>query len=201
MASRVRKRLTAEARRAKILSAAVRAFAVDGYDNASMDRIATLAGVTKPVVYDHFPSKQALFLTVLETIRDSLLAKGKAIAQTGKHPEEKFRRAVDVFLEFVERDPNAARVLLMVPQGDPVAARLSRKVQAGASAGIASLLVASMRGSPPWRLQATAEFLKAGLHAIAEWQLEHSAAPRDDLVDVVMRLVWRGLEPKTPQRP
>ena len=199
MTSRVRKRLTAEARRAKILSAAVRAFAVDGYDNTSMDRIAALAGVTKPVVYDYFPSKQALFRTVLEAIRDGLLAKGKLVAEASKDPEEKFRRAVDVFLQFVEREPDAARVLLMVPRGDPVAAKLSRKVQAGASAGIASLLVLSMPGSAPWRVQAAAAFLKEGLHAVAEWWLEHSGAKRADLVDIVTQLVWRGLQTPAPQ--
>jgi AcrR family transcriptional regulator len=201
MMSRVRKRLTAEERRAKILSAAVRAFAVDGYDNTSMDRIAALAGVTKPVLYDHYPSKQALFLTVLESIRDGLLAKGKLIAGASDDPEQKFRRAIDAFLQFVEREPDAARVLLMVPRGDPVAAKLSRKVQVGASAGIASLLVASMPGSAPWRLHAAAEFLKEGLHAVAEWWLEHPGPPREDLVDVVTRLVWRGLQTKEPQRP
>ena len=66
MVSRARRRLTAEERRAKILSAAVQAFATDGYDRTSMDHIAALSKVTKPVLYDHFPSKQALFLTVLE---------------------------------------------------------------------------------------------------------------------------------------
>jgi AcrR family transcriptional regulator len=75
MESSVRKRLSAEQRRAKILSAAVRAFARDGYDGTTMDEIAARAQITKPVLYDHFSSKQALFLTVLETIRDGLIAK------------------------------------------------------------------------------------------------------------------------------
>ena len=137
MLSRSRKRLTAEERRAKILSAAVQAFAIDGYDKASMDRIAFLAKVTKPILYDHFPSKQALYLTVLDSIRDGLIAQGKAIAEAGDDPEQKFRRAVDAFLQFVERQPDAARVLLTVQRGDTAAAKISREVQAGASAGIA----------------------------------------------------------------
>ena len=137
MVSRARRRLTAEKRRAKIVSAAVQAFATDGYDRTSMDRIAALSKVTKPVLYDHFPSKQALFLTVLESIRDGLIDKGKAIAEAGDGPEQKFRRAVDAFLQFVEGQPDAARVLLMVPRGDTAAAKISREVQAGAAAGIA----------------------------------------------------------------
>ena len=64
----------------------MRAFAADGYDRTSMDRIAVLSKVTWPVPRHHFPSKQALFLTVLESIRDGLIAKGKAIAEFGRRP-------------------------------------------------------------------------------------------------------------------
>ncbi len=189
MMSRSRKRLTAEERRAKILSAAVQAFAFDGYDNTSMDRVADLAKVTKPILYDHFPSKQALYLTMLESYRDGLIAKGKAIAEAGDDPELKFRRAIDAFLEFVERQPDAARVLLTVPRGDAAAAKVSREVQAGASAGIASLLAVVMPGSSPGRLLAAAEFLKEGLHAVARWWLENPGLSREELVDVITGLV------------
>jgi AcrR family transcriptional regulator len=196
MASRARKRLSAAERRAKILAAAVRAFAAEGYDDTAMDRIAARAQVSKPVLYDHFPSKLALFLAVLESIRDGLLARGKAIVETDSDPQEKLRRGVDAFLQFVEREPDAARVLLTIPRGDPGAAKVSRAVQAGASAGIARLLVSFMPGSEPWRLQAATEFLKAGLHAIGEWWLENPGPTREELVDVVMRIVWLGFHQK-----
>jgi AcrR family transcriptional regulator len=196
MASRARKRLSAAERRAKILAAAVRAFAAEGYDDTAMDRIAARAQVSKPVLYDHFPSKLALFLAVLESIRDGLLARGKAIVETDSDPQEKLRRGVDAFLQFVEREPDAARVLLTIPRGDPGAAKVSRAVQAGASAGIARLLVSFMPGSAPWRLQAATEFLKAGLHAIGEWWLENPGPTREELVDVVMRIVWLGFHQK-----
>jgi AcrR family transcriptional regulator len=194
MASRVRKRLSAAERRATILAAAVRAFAAEGYDETSMDRIALRAKVSKPVLYDHFPSKQALFLAMLESIRDGLIGRGKAIAETASDPHEKFRRGVDAFLQFVERQPEAARVLLIVPRGDPRTARLSRAVQAGASAGIARLLVPFMPDSSQWRLHASTEFLKEGLHAIAKWWLDNPGPSRDELVEVVMRMVWTGLD-------
>lgn len=197
MVSRVRKRLSAAERRAKILAAAVHAFAAGGYDETSMDRIAAGAKVTKPVLYDHFPSKQALFLAALESIRDGLIAHGKSIAETESDPREKFRRGVEAFLQFVEQQPDAARVLLIVPRGDPRAAKLSREVQSGASAGISRLLVSFMPGSSQWRLHASTAFLKEGLHAIGEWWLENPGPSRDKLVDVVMRIVWTGLHRKS----
>jgi AcrR family transcriptional regulator len=200
MASRARKRLSAAERRAKILAAAVRAFAAEGYDDTAMDRIAARAQVSKPVLYDHFPSKLALFLAVLESIRDGLLARGKAIVETDSDPQEKLRRGVDAFLQFVEREPDAARVLLTIPRGDPGAAKVSRAVQAGASAGIARLLVSFMPGSAPWRLQVATEFLKTGLHAIGEWWFENPGPTREELVDVVMRIVWLGFHQKVSGR-
>lgn len=111
----------------------------------------------------------------------------------GGDPEQKFRRAVDAFLQFVERDPDAARVLLTVPSGDPVAAKLSREVQAGASAGIAILLVAFMPESPPWRRRAATELLKEGLHAVAIWWLANPEPSREELVDLITWMVWPGL--------
>jgi AcrR family transcriptional regulator len=161
-----------------------------------MDRIAVRAKISKPVLYDHFPSKQALFLAVLESIRDALIGRGNAIAETEGEPQEKFRRGVDAFLQFVEAQPDAARVLLIVPRGDPGTARLSRKVQAGATAGIARLLAPFMPDSSQWRLHASSEFLKEGLHAIAEWWLDNPGPAREELVDVVMHMVWSGLHQK-----
>lgn len=197
MNSRGRKRLSAEQRRAQIIEAAVAAFARDGYDATRMDDIAAQAGITKPVLYDHFSSKQALFLAVLQTIRDGLIARGKAIVRDDGDPQQKFRRAVDAFLEFVEQAPDAARVLLTVPAADPVAAKVSREVQAGASAGIAALLAESMPGRTPWHLQATAAFLKEGLHAVAVWWLDHPGPGREEIVDIVLDTASPGLRRQT----
>lgn len=193
MMSRARKRLSAEQRRARILAAAVSAFARDGYDGTTMDAIAAGAEITKPVLYDHFPSKQALFLAVLEAIRDSLIARGKTIALDRGSPEQKFRRSVDAFLEFVEQSPDAARVLLTVPVGEPIASGLSREVQAGASAGIAALLAEFMPDQAPWRLESATAFLKEGLHAIAVWWLDHPGPSREEIADVVLDVAWLGL--------
>ena len=192
MESRVRKRLSSAERRAKILAAAVRAFARDGYDGTTMDAIAGRAQVTKPVLYDHFSSKQTLFLTVLESIRDGLIAKGRSIVEAGGDPEQRFRLSVDAFLEFVEREPEAARVLLTVPSGDAAAAKLSRQVQAGASAGLTTLLATFTAESAPWRLHVATEFLKEGLHAVAIWWLAHPGPSRKEIVDVITRMVWPG---------
>ena len=193
MNSRPRKRLTLDQRRIKILAAATRIFAGKGYDGASMSAIATAAGVTKPVLYDHFASKDALFETLLYSIRDDLLAKGSLIGRSAASEELKFRAAVDAFFAFVEHQPEAAIILLIVPQGNPVTLGLSQAVQQRATAAISRLLESYLPAGGTWQYEAAGEFLKEGLHALAKWWLSHPGASRDEIVDLVMKVCWTGL--------
>jgi len=193
MKSSARKRLSAENRRATIVDAAIRSFAAEGFDGTSMDAIAARAGVTKPVIYDHFPSKGALFMSVLEAVRDDLLARGQTIGGAPMDGRTTRRAWIDAFFAFVEDEPDAARVLLVVPHGGPEAAWLSREVQAGAAAGIARLLAPTLPLRERWRIAAAAEFFKAGLHALAEWWLDNPGPSRSELVDIVMESTRIGM--------
>jgi AcrR family transcriptional regulator len=195
MKSRPRKRLTQVERRARILAAATRIFARKGYDGASMSGIATAAGITKPVLYDHFASKDALFETLLRSIRDDLLAKGNAVGKSAFSEERRFRAAVDAFFEFVEDQPDAAKILLIVPQGNPVTVKLSRAVQQGATAAISKLVKSYLPAGGTWQYEAAGEFLKEGLHALAKWWLSNPDPSRDEVVDIVMKACWVGLQP------
>jgi AcrR family transcriptional regulator len=192
MKSRPRKRLTLDQRRIRILAAATRIFARKGYDGASMSEIATAAGITKPVLYDHFSSKDALFDTLLRSIRDDLLAKGNAIGKSAVSEEVRFRTAVDAFFAFVEDQPDAAMILLIVPQGNPVTLKLSRAVQQGATAAISMLLKSYLPAGGTWQYEAAGEFLKEGLHALAQWWLDNPGPSRDEIVDLVMKACWTG---------
>ena len=193
MKSRPRKRLTLDQRRNRILAAATRLFARQGYDGASMSGIAAAAGITKPVLYDHFASKEALFETLLRSIRDDLLAKGRAIGQSSASDELRFRSAVDAFFAFVEAQPDAAKILLIVPQGNPVTVKLSRDVQTGSHrCDLAALEILSSGRSEPGEYEAAGEFLKEGLHALAKWWLSHPGPSRDEIVDLVMKACWTG---------
>jgi AcrR family transcriptional regulator len=157
-----------------------------------MSGIAAAAGVTKPVLYDHFASKDALFETLLRWIRDGLLATGQAIGQSSASDEAKFRSSVAAFFAFVEAQPDAAKILLIVPQGNPVTIRLSREVQLGATAAISHLLKSYLPAGETWQHEAAGEFFKEGLHALAKWWLNHPGPSRDDIVEIVMRACWNG---------
>ena len=70
-------RLPRDERRAILLAAALEVFTAAGYHSAAMDEIADRAGVSKPVLYQHFPSKLDLYLAVLDLHIDSLVLKFK----------------------------------------------------------------------------------------------------------------------------
>src|SRR5271168_5070499 len=72
------RRLSANERRQQLFSVALELFASRGYRATTMDDIAEAAGVTKPLVYQHFSSKRALYLELVESVSAELLA---AIAQ------------------------------------------------------------------------------------------------------------------------
>ena len=191
-------RLKAPERRKRILEAAEEQFAARGYHSTSMDEIAAAAGITKPVLYDHFSSKLDLYRQLTEGIRDELTGRGAAAMAADAPAGQRIRTGIDAFFAFVEQRPSAARVLLFTPVGEPELVDAAREVQAGATAAIGALLAAEpdlFAGTPDRerRIELLTEFMKQGLHGLAEWWSQHPETPREALVDAVYDLVWAGL--------
>jgi AcrR family transcriptional regulator len=191
-------RLTGVERRARILDSAAEAFAECGYHAASVGQVAEAAGITKPVVYDHFPSKRELFVELMESARQELTSRGFE-AMTGDAPlEQRLRAGVNAFFAYVEQHPATARVLFTPPTGEPDLLAAARRVQAEATASIATMLageaelLAGARDRKR-RLELFAEFFKQGVHGLAIWWSEHPRVPRSALVDATMDLLWSGL--------
>lgn len=80
-------RMSAAERRSQILLAALREFALKGYHGTSMNDVAASAGVTKPVLYQHFDSKRALYLSLIDEVGGEMLetiGKATADAESGR---------------------------------------------------------------------------------------------------------------------
>ena len=188
-----KRRLAADERRLRILEAATKTFAQMGYAEASMDQIAQASEVTKPVLYDHFKSKDALFVAVLESVRDTLLFEGEKASQSPLSRELQVHAAVEAFLTLAENSPDAMRVLLVVKDGHPVAAKAARAVHSAAAARIAAILKRTFPDAPDWVVSATAQIVLSGLHAIALWWLDNRPVSKDALVDLVAAILWGGI--------
>lgn len=104
-------RLTAPARREQLLDVALEVFARLGYHGASMNEIADAAGVTKPVLYQHFDSKRELYLALLDAVGGKLIdsiSKATSNAASGKAQTEQGFRA---YFHWVHEDRDAFSLL------------------------------------------------------------------------------------------
>jgi AcrR family transcriptional regulator len=190
--------LRAPARRARIEEEALEAFASRGYDATSVGEIATAAGVTRSVLYDHFPSKKALYLSLLERESALLLDHvAKRILGEGPH-QERMRNAIDAFLSFVETHPLAWQMLSRQGAGDPEIAAADDTLRARSAEAIRSLLAADLLAAgvdPAGRkAEILVELAGSAVEGIARWEHDHPDVPREELVDSAMELLWGGLE-------
>jgi AcrR family transcriptional regulator len=197
---RLRTRLRPEERRQRILDAAVELFAERGYEGASISEIARAAGVVASVIYDHFPSKRALHIELLE-IHGSALIERAVRPVEGAAPRELLRLSTEAFFEFVEEDPFVWRLFFRDPPPDPEIAAAHRRVRDRATEAIAALIEAAVPGvEPPWgipRPQASwmlAEASRAATDALAAWWYEHPEVPREQVVTVAVALLWEGFD-------
>src|SRR4051794_6170422 len=106
-----RKRLSAEDRRSAILDAALEVFSRRGYNGASIDDIAQAAGISKALIYEHFPSKKDLHVSLLERHTQQIFVRLAQTADTDDPGEVRLRNGVTAFLKWVEENRVAFRLL------------------------------------------------------------------------------------------
>lgn len=199
MATRApRSRLPGHERRELIAEAALREFSERGYEAASMGRIAAAAGVARTVLYDHFPSKHALFVELLAAQHAALLSYlGQALGGSGSM-RDRMRGTFDAFFAFAEEHPVAWRLLF--PDHPPVdegAAGEMRRCRAESNRVLAQLLVEDARraGIDPDSHVGRAVFAmhQEALHGAVRWWRGHPEASRSELVEAAMAALWSGL--------
>jgi AcrR family transcriptional regulator len=189
-----RSRLPRDERRAQLLSAALESFTTSGYHAASMDEIAERANVSKPVLYQHFPSKLDLYLAVLDLHIDSLVfGIQKAIASTREN-KNRVTATIDAYFGFIEGEGEAFRLLFesdmsVEPQ---VRERLERMTYDCAVA--VSAVISVDTGLP----KDEAMILAIGLIGCAQisarhWLEKGGKIDRTQASALVTSLMWRGI--------
>lgn len=104
-------RLPAARRRRQLLDVAQEAFAESGFHGTSMDDIADAAGVTKPVLYQHFPSKRDLYLELLEDVGQQLLEAITTATAEATTPRRQVEGGFAAYFTFVAANVSAFRLL------------------------------------------------------------------------------------------
>lgn len=184
---------TTEDRRAQILGVALLAFARSGYHNTSMNDIADQLGVTKPVLYQHFDSKRALYLELLDHVGSDLVNHVTTqAASAGPDGREKTLRGMVAYFVWVSSNRDAFS-LIFESSGrvDEEFADIVKKFEDEAAAAIAPLITADV----PERDQRT---FALGLVGMAEAIARHLILEQTDFDPVEMGtaiagLAWAGL--------
>jgi AcrR family transcriptional regulator len=104
------KRLTGTERRAQLISIGRSVFAKSGYDATTVEQIAHAAGVSKPIVYEHFGGKEGLYAVVVDREMEALYERMVAGIASGT-PRHRYEQAVLAFLTYVEEEPDGFAVL------------------------------------------------------------------------------------------
>lgn len=187
-------RLTRSARRAQLLDAALDVFADQGYHAAAMDEIAERAGVSKPVLYQHFPGKLELYRALLTTHTDVLVATVATALAASSDNEERVRGAVAAYFQVVAGDGRAHRLIFSADlRSEPEVAVL---VDGAARRCIDIITDAVTVDSGLDR--ARARLLAVGLVGLSRiaaqyWLADPGGVALEEAVGLLSGLAWRGL--------
>jgi AcrR family transcriptional regulator len=105
------KRLSAKKRKESLLNVALEVFSSKGYENTSMEEIAELAGVTKPIVYQHFDSKKSLYLELSNTVSSNLIDSIKTATHNCVSPKHQVEQGFKAYFNFVAMHASAFKLL------------------------------------------------------------------------------------------
>ena len=187
-------RLPRDERRAQLLVAALEVFTAAGYHSAAMDEIADRANVSKPVLYQHFPSKLDLYLAVLDLHIDSLVfAIQKAIA-SNRENSSRVAATVDAYFGFIDSGGEAFRLLFesdmnLEPQ---VRERLNRMTYDCAAAVSAVISIDTGLGKEESMMLAVG-IIGTVQTTARHWLDRDGKIDRQRATELVMNLIWRGI--------
>ena len=187
-------RLPRTARRAQLLSVALDVFVESGYHSASMDEIAERAGVSKPVLYQHFPGKLDLYLALLETSVDTVIDGVRSALASTHANQRRVQATMELWFDYV-LDSRAAFKLVFESDltSDPRVRALVDRVTDESAAAIADVIREDTNLS-----DAASHVLAAGLVGIGHvsartWMSSESELSKDDAVQLAAGLAWRGI--------
>ncbi|TDC78180.1 TetR/AcrR family transcriptional regulator [Actinomadura sp. 7K507] len=187
-------RLPRLARRRQLLGAAQEVFVAQGYHAAAMDEIAERAGVSKPVLYQHFPGKLELYLALLDEHAEALVKIVRDALESTTDNKMRVQASMQAFYDFVAGDGEAYRLVFESDLRNvaPVRARVDRANQQCAE--MIAQVIAEDTSAPTDE----AYLLGMGLVGMAEvsaryWLSQHRAIPKDTAEKIIARLAWRGI--------
>ena len=197
-------RLPRPARRRQLLGAAQEVFVAQGYHAAAMDEIAERAGVSKPVLYQHFPGKLELYLALLDESAQELVRIVREALSSTTDNKQRVPATFQAFFDFVSSSGEAFRLVFEsdLSNEPAVRERLDRTMR-----DCAEMISQFIREDAGLR-DDEARLLGMALVGMAQvssryWLSTDKAIPKDAAEQLLARLAWRGISgwPLTSDQP
>ena len=192
--SRATPRLSRPDRRAQLLAAARTTFVAQGYHAAAMDDIAEQAGISKPVLYQHFPSKLELYLALLAESADDMVRLVRDALSDSDHNDQRVHRAVEAYFTFVADNGQAYRLIFESDlRGQPQVEQIVDRATDSCIAAITDTITTDT-GVDPERARLLAAAL-VGLSQVSAryWLTQSPGVPRGEAIEMLSTLAWRGI--------
>jgi AcrR family transcriptional regulator len=173
-------RLARAEREGLMLGAAGEAFSTQGFHGSSMDEIAHAAGVTKPMLYRYFGSKEDLYAAYLRIAGHELIDRVRAPETRDQPPQARLRAGVRAFLHYVE-EHRAGWAVLHGESSAPADAQIVREI-VGLRARIIAMLT-TLFGSEP-----VAHAFAGAAESLATWWLNQPQPSIDEATDILMSI-------------
>jgi AcrR family transcriptional regulator len=179
-----------------VLDVAASAFARQGFHDVSMDDVAAAAGVSKPVVYTHFGSKDELYEAALLRAARELADRVRASVAAAASPEQRMWAGIQAFLDAVEEHPEWWLLARRAEAAGEPFAGMAHRVHDATADLIADLfadtaVVAGIPGGAA-TVEPQAQAFVGACAAIADWWLAHADVPKGTVALTLMNMMWMG---------
>ncbi|QIK67418.1 TetR/AcrR family transcriptional regulator [Nocardioides sp. HDW12B] len=187
-------RLPRKARRAQLLDSALEVFVAQGYHSAAMDDIAERAGVSKPVLYQHFPGKLDLYLALLEQSSDRIIDATKVALASTTDNKLRVIATMQVFYDYVANAQGAFRLVFESDLTNEPAVRAQVDRVTSVCADEITHVISEDTGLSPEASRLLAVSLVGMAQVSARyWLAEGGEIDQSDAAQLVAGLAWRGI--------
>jgi AcrR family transcriptional regulator len=180
-----------------MLETAGRLFADRGFHEASMDEIAEAAGVSKPMLYSYFGSKEGLYFAYVDSAyRELIAAIDAAVATAGPDPEDQLRLGTLAYYEYVGERRHAFRVLFR-EIGDPGDELASQRHRLNRRIGAALGAIVRRSTEAPWQpidIEILSEAWSGAARSLADWWLDHPDLSAEAMTDRLLNCMLDGVK-------
>ena len=185
-----RKRVGRAERERQILDAAIAVFGERGFQAASMDAVAERVGVTKPVLYTHFGSKDGLLEACVARARAELLEVTTAAVAAAGTAEERMRAGTIAYFDFLAENE---RTWTLLYSESPSAGEALKAVRDQQGELVAGYIRHYLPDVEPRRASAWAHVVVGACEQLAHWWDDHQDTTSAELAGYLMDMVWDGL--------